>query len=473
MGLSCASIPFLIPNPPQHQKNEEPKAEKPGAPSADTASEGPSPAAVQPDEDDFALALGEAPSPRGSEAQEIPSVNSGGIPWGPAAEIEVPGKMIRVALGQNVYKAHFNASESVTVKSASLRDSVAFTGGCSVALKSRGRITFSRDAGGRFEATLPCTLSTIDTTDCIGYGKERFRGAIVLSGTESLLVVNLCSVEAYLRGVVPLEMGKRGREEIEALKAQAIVARTYAYHRRGQHAAEPFDVVKTVADQVYGGAGEESPACDEAVAATRDRVLVWRDSLAETYYHSTCGGRTASIDEVWGKPACDYLRSVNDTGNGGAVFCAGSPSFTWEESWKEGDLSKILRLTSAQGSPGNRFSGTLKKIRIDDRFGCGRVKKCVFTGSRDSLECGGDRVRFLLRRNGANGPILRSANFTVAKNGPRSFTVRGRGYGHGVGMCQMGALGRARAGQNAEQILAAYFPGTELRTVMVAGARER
>ena len=81
---------------------------------------------------------------------------------------------------------------------------------------------------------------------------------------------------------------------------------------------------------------------------------------------------------------------------------------------------------------------------------------------RGHIECGGDKLRSVLRRKMATGDILRSANFTVVKNGPHTFTLRGTGYGHGVGMCQMGAIGRARQGQDFEQILRAYFTGVEL-----------
>jgi stage II sporulation protein D len=461
--FSCTSLPFLVPNPPTHRKQSEPQTGErkstPDLPAASAASYSGRPT----DDVDFALAFGETPSCNGAVRGDAQGVNGRVLAWGPSMEIVAPRRTIRVALCQNVSKAVFSAGDNAVIRSASLHDPLRFVGRCTVTMKGRDRIAASPESGGSHEAMLPCTLSVESGSGCIALGKERFRGSMIIAGRKVFTVINCCDMDDYLRGVVPLEMGKRGGAELEALKAQAIVARTYAYLRMERHAAESYDVVETVADQVYGGAGVEAEETDLAVSATHDQVLVWHDSLAEVYYHSTCGGRTASIAEVWGKPYCEYLRSVSDTGPDGVPYCSCSPSFTWEESWKSGDLSKIVRSTSAQVAPGERFSGALQTIRVGDRFWCGRIKECAFTGTRGSIACGGDKIRFLLRRTGSGGPILRSANFTVMKNGPRTFVLQGKGYGHGVGMCQMGAIGRARAGQSFEQILAAYFPGTEIR----------
>ena len=461
--LFCSSLPFLVPNPPSNRKHGETPREH-----AETAASERRPGT---DEVDFAFALGETP-PRDSASQGSVTepVNEHGAFWGTFKAIASPRRTVRILLGRNVSTAAFLAADSALLRSSSLRAPVGFSGRCT--LKTGGSancVTVVTDAGELRDVALPCTLVTRDESGSIAFGNERFRGSIIVAGSGALLVVNSCEVEEYLRGVVPLEIGKRSRAEIEALKAQAVTARTYAYRRIEEHTAEPFDVFRTTADQVYGGADVETSESDLAVRATRDLVLVWHDSLAEVYYHSTCGGRTANIEDVWGKAHRDYLCSVSDIGPDGIAYCSASRFFTWEESWKAAELSKIVRTAGKQVAPGERFSGTLEAIRVGDRFSCGRVKECTLVGSGGKIECGGDKLRFLLRPRNAAGAILRSANFTITKNGPHTFVLQGKGYGHGIGMCQMGAIGRARAGQSFEQILAAYFTGTELRKVEALG----
>jgi stage II sporulation protein D len=297
----------------------------------------------------------------------------------------------------------------------------------------------------------------VNPSTVFGLGKKHYRGAFILTGDDNVSVINFINVEEYLQGVLPVEMGKRGMEEIEALKAQAVAARTYAYRHMAVNRARSFDVLCTIADQAYGGAGVETPESNYAVNATRDLVLWWHDSLADVYYHSTCGGRTASVSEVWGAAHREYLTSRSDIAPDGRAYCSFAPAYTWEESWDAACLSKIVQASARQALPDARYAGTLRSIAVQERFGCGRVKSCRIAGSGGSLDCGGDKVRFILRRKTSANDILRSANFSVEKNGPAVFVLRGRGFGHGVGMCQMGAIGRARSGHNFEQILEAYF----------------
>ena len=130
-----------------------------------------------------------------------------------------------------------------------------------------------------------------------------------------------------------------------------------------------FDVKATTDDQVYGGATAETPAADSAVRATEGLVLTWRDSLADIYYHSTCGGRTAAVDEAWDRPACPYLQSESDLAPDGTAYCANSPLFEWEESWDAPSLSAIVRRAVATAAPDARFEGPLRAITVVDRFG--------------------------------------------------------------------------------------------------------
>jgi stage II sporulation protein D len=460
---SCTGVPFLVPNPPGGAKGTG--EEKKQAPS-------PQPGPAAPAEEkgtdaiDFAAAFAPAPSVDTAgwgwaaapwEGEKAVTETTAVVPSAPSV-VAVPRKMIRVALRRNVTRAVVHSLDSVEVHSPSLKGVPRCMGRLAVETRGAGCIALRVDGGPPHEVAMPCTLVAKGQSGLFDVGEGRYRGSLIIAGASVFTLVNYVGVEDYLRGVLPLEMGKRSMDEIEALKAQAVAARTYAYRHMGDNKEGPYDVLGTIADQVYGGADAEAVESNYAVNATADLVLTWRGALADVYYHSTCGGRTAGVDEAWGKAPCAYLVSRSDIAPDGSSYCSFSPAFNWEETWDAGALSAVVRATA-------RFSGRLRSITVDGRSGSGRVTSCRLLGSDGSVQCGGDKLRFILRRKNASGEILRSTNFTVVKNGPASFTLRGRGYGHGVGMCQMGAVGRSRQGQNFEQILKAYFTGVEVRRV--------
>jgi stage II sporulation protein D len=462
-AVSCTGMPFFVPNPPGGGTSKSDTAVAPAAPELTKAVPVPAPADGA-DTIDFAVAFRAdtggtviVPPSLPKQAREKTPVVSG-----PVSELSMPGRMIRIALRRNVSKAELQTSEAVEVHSPSLSAPARCTGSLIVEKKVAGYLTITVNNGPPHEVALPCSLIAVNQSNLFTLGGERYRGSIIVTGKEVYSLINLISVENYLRGVLPIEMGKRGMEEIEALKAQAVAARTYAYRRVACNKGQPYDVLSTTADQVYGGADVESAECNYAINATGDLVLWWRDSLAEIYYHSTCGGRTANVSDVWGLSSRVYLCSKSDIAPDGQAYCSFAPAFSWEESWDAAELSKIVRTTARQTLPDAHFGGNLQSLKIEQRFGCGRVKLCRITGSEGSFECGGDKLRSVLRRKSAGGDILRSANFTVEKNGPRIFSVHGSGFGHGVGMCQMGAIGRARHGQDFEQILKAYFSPAQI-----------
>jgi stage II sporulation protein D len=382
---------------------------------------------------------------------------------------------IRVALGQNLKKAIFSSASSVEIRSKAAERPV--TQGsilCESAPKS-GRIFLAFSGGGTREIALPCTLASKSEFSIIQYRAKGYRGSMILSCGQrgGFTVVNCCDIEDYLRGVVPLEIGWRDSGEIEAVKAQAIAARTYTY-KKIQHGSElAFDLLPDISDQVYGGINAENTLCNQAIRTTRGLVIVYPKSTPEgessnlifAYYHSTCGGRTANVEDVWEKPRLPYLRSIDDRGKNSRPFCSGSGSFSWEETWPIEQLSKIVRQYSQEAFPQNPALGTIKKIHISARFPCGRTKACTIMTSEGSYTYGGDRLRFVLRRNTSGFPLLRSACITDISKYSDAIAISGKGFGHGVGMCQFGAIGRARAGQNYEQIIKAYYTGVEIRMI--------
>jgi stage II sporulation protein D len=318
---------------------------------------------------------------------------------------------------------------------------------------------------GKGTVFLPCTLLARSRPNYLEYEEKSYRGSIILlpaPGT-GFRIVNYLPVEDYLRGVVPLEIGRRNLSEIEAVKAQAIAARTYTYRKIAERTGADYDVLPTVADQVYGGVGVEQPLCDMAVRLTDGLVMTWNGSPIFAYYHSTCGGMTANIEDVWSRAAQPYLRAVRDVDRHGKAYCASSRYFSWEQKWTPAQLSAIVaRYGPATFSQIPPLRGTITDVDVKQCYDCGRVAQCRIESPEGTVTYGGDRVRFVLRRPGSGDPILYSARFSVAAANRKEIRLQGKGNGHGVGMCQMGAIGRAAQGQNYHEILQAYYPGIKI-----------
>src|SRR2546426_3071529 len=159
------------------------------------------------------------------------------------------------------------------------------------------------------------------------------------------LLMNRVPVEAYLAGVIGEEMGARRPDERQAMLAQAVVSRTFALKNRGRWEALGFDAWADIRDQVYRGVVAETPAVWEALRATAGEVLRYHGELIDAYFHSTCGFRTASLEEAFktasGRP---YLRPVSDERSGG-YYCDISPRFRWREEWDAARLRAILSRT--------------------------------------------------------------------------------------------------------------------------------
>ncbi len=297
-------------------------------------------------------------------------------------------------------------------------------------------------------------------------GSRCYRGSLRLEKLgPGIALVDQVSLEEYLLGVVPGEIGRKlDWHFFEAIRAQAIVARTYALRSIGQYPGKPWDVRDDVRDQVYEGLKGEDSICSRAVRSTRGQILVdGQGKPIDAYYHSTSGGHTADIAEVWPqKNAQSYLRGIPDTAPDGRAWGGASPVAEWSERWPIKQLHDSVRrdLTEALGHKVD--PGKVKSLRLEGRDSSGRAKKLVVVGEKGTFEVLSDRIRWALRRPAKGRPILRSSRFELdIVNG--EYLAEGTGYGHGVGMSQNGAMGRAYAGQTFQQILSAYYPGAVLR----------
>lgn len=294
-----------------------------------------------------------------------------------------------------------------------------------------------------------------------------YRGTLaLLRDRTGLTVVNQVGLEAYLLGVISGEMGRRDPGEQEALRAQAVVSRTYAMRNLGRWRGDGFDLQPTVADQVYGGILAETPEALEAVDATKGQILTWGGQPIDAFFFSTCGGRTADGTEVFRGADRPYLRSVPDLDGNGVAYCSISPRFRWHEEWTGDALLAVLRrsLPAVLAVPVSRVD-VVREIRVVSRTPSGRVGQLTIALGTGDVQVDGPLVRQVLRPSA--GDILRSNTFdlSASRSGRRitRLIADGTGNGHGVGLCQWGAVGRAHAGQDYRRILAAYYPGTDLQ----------
>lgn len=308
-------------------------------------------------------------------------------------------------------------------------------------------------------------IEPLDPAIPIVLAGKPYHGAaeLLVDPVRGLVVINRIGLEEYLLGVVPAEIGRRRPEEFDAVKAQAVAARTYAISSLGSRDSLGFDVFATVEDQAYGGVDLERAEIDRAVRETEGEILTYDGAVVLALYHSTCGGRTATRYEVWAEPDLPYLRSVRDRGSGGEDFCAISPRYTWRESWTPDEMNGLVRaeLAGRLGVPPTSI-GRILEIRVLSRTEEDRVDELEIAATGGRYVIRKNDIRFVLRPS--EGRILGSTDFRVlhGRVDGDGVLVEGRGYGHGIGMCQWGAIGRARAGQDYRQILAAYYTSVRL-----------
>lgn len=308
------------------------------------------------------------------------------------------------------------------------------------------------------------TVAPATAEDPVRIEGKPYRGLVeLLRDADGVTAVDRLPIEQYLLGVVSAEMGRRSPDEFEALKAQAVISRTYAMRNLGRWRTQGFDLYATVADQVFGGIGAETPEGTAAVEATRGQVVTYGGAPIDAFFYSTCGGRTADGTEVFRDADRPYLRSVSDVGSDGLAYCRISPRYQWREEWSGADLLATLRRTlpAVLGMASDR-AGEVRDLRVVARTGSGRVDQLALGFTRSEVQVPGRQIRQVLRA--PSGDILRSTAFTLAVHHTgkriRQVVAEGNGAGHGVGLCQWGAVGRARAGQRYDQIIAAYYQGT-------------
>ncbi len=306
-------------------------------------------------------------------------------------------------------------------------------------------------------------ITPADQSEIIKINNKKYRGRVnIFLGDSEIKIINQIGLEDYVKGVMTKEMpiGK-GNENYNALKAFSICIRTYAYNKLSEN-KDFFDIYTDTRDQVYGGVDGESDLTNKIVDETKNQILFYENSPAKMFYHSTCGGQTEDVQNVFGKKNIPYLISIKD---GEDPFCKISPRFEWTEKFTEAVF--INRLSRAKLIENANYY--VSDIVVKSRFESGRVNELdiiVNDGKevQKTIFLSGNSIRSIIRSSDDKS-ILKSTLFDIGINADRDIIINGKGNGHGVGLCQWGAIGQSRNGIDYKKILTHYFSGTVIKNI--------
>jgi len=269
-------------------------------------------------------------------------------------------------------------------------------------------------------------------------GGRSYRGELVVEKKEDgLRAINSLGLEDYVRSVVASEMSRSW--PLEALMAQAVAARTFALYRLEQRKKLSWNL--SIYDLAYRGRSAECRAADRAVELTQGVVMTYGGKLLPAYFHSTCGGRTASAQKVFGEQPLPPLAGVE------CGWCWRSPHYRWRALVSQEHITQALAKWDA---------GVVRSI---EPLGTDPDGRATFVKVNGTTQIPADEFRAAVEPRS-----LKSTDFVVQREG-ESFVFEGKGWGHGVGLCQWGARQQAAAGRNWQQILNFYYPGVTLKRI--------
>lgn len=313
------------------------------------------------------------------------------------------------------------------------------------------------------------TLHAINSNQYVSYLDRSYSGSIHLNVNGSKIkIINSVDLETYVKGVVEKEIGNLGKTAPEALKAQAVAARTYGFKKINERDSDSqlFDVRSDVSDQVYSGFRKSGKNwIDVAVDKTWGEVIVYDNKVIHCFYHSTCGGRTESGENIFLLQSTPYLSGIADN-FGKGDFCSSSPSYRWTETFSFSEIMPAIAAFLKQRGNSGRHQSEFTEFEVAQRFPSGRVKSLNLSSNNGALSVKIDS-RFIRNLFRNNNQILRSTLFRLEPTNENNgkLTLIGAGNGHGVGMCQWGAIGMAKSGFNYRQILSHYYRNTEIKKI--------
>lgn len=287
-------------------------------------------------------------------------------------------------------------------------------------------------------------ISIQSNAEWIEYKGISYRGTILLKPIDGkVFIINLVPIELYLLSVVPSEVSASWPKE--ALKAQAVCARTYVVKEMLNRKKQEFDVDTSTNTQVYKGKNKEHKNTTEAVFETEGLILIHKGQPIQSFFHSNAGGYTEDPANVWGNPV-EYLKPVP------SEYDKDGDQYAWEDKWKTDYVNQSLR---------DLGIGEVQDIVVANRFPTSRVNELEIIGST-----GTKRIKATEFRKKIGATKLKSTRFGIRKEDSGDFYVKGLGSGHGVGMSQWGSFAMAKSQFNHKEILQHYFKGIEFARIV-------
>jgi len=352
----------------------------------------------------------------------------------------LPETIIRIGILENVYSVNIGADGDFEAIDLGTAEELRLEG-------SRTYLVLPASQGIRIGNRMfgpSVQFNSLSEGGMLRVNGRRYRDGVKISLNDrgNLNVINELGIEGYLYGVMTREVSPEWC--MEALKAQAVVSRTYVMKNLGKHDREGFDLSATITSQVYGGVEAEDPRTSKAVDFTRGEVITYKEQLIKSFFHSNCGGHTEDVSNAWeGEEELPYLEGRP------CPFCKESYQYYWEKTIDDKTLKDKLN--------SNEYNvGDIKKIKILGRSSSGRVTYLRIYHDRGRLEIRASNFRMAMGPN-----LIKSTLFAMERMGGK-IKFYGRGWGHGVGMCQWGAKGMAERGASYRQILCYYYPKTRI-----------
>ena len=314
------------------------------------------------------------------------------------------------------------------------------------------------DKGNPVPLDLPCTIRrtsdklmfaggrsfrrlTVSAPEKIRINGKSYRGIFdFYPYDKGVLVVNELPIEEYLVGLINCEISSLW--PIEAIKSQAVIARSYAIYQKDARRGALYHLESSVMDQVYDGVDIEDSRAARGVRETEGEVLAASGAVIQAFYHSSCGGHTEAAQNVWGNDI-SYLQGVE------CRYCLSAPSINWETTLNFRKIESQLRAAGYQ-------LGTITGIKAGKVNRSGRLQDITISHGRGELLISG--VNF---RKSVGYSVIKSTNMSIRLRGDEAI-FSGLGNGHGVGLCQWGAKQRAADGFNYREILTSYYPGVRV-----------
>lgn len=348
-------------------------------------------------------------------------------------------KIVRVLLADNQSSTEIKHSGRVYIYSQDLEKKYKVSAGGTLTVRFAGS---GHVQVGTLKSNQPITIEPAKDTLLTWNGNVYAGKLVIVPAQHTFILVEHVDLENYLYGVLPYEMSYSW--PIEALKAQAVAARTYTLKTLEHSKNKYFDLYSDVRSQMYKGGGKQYPSVKEAVDATKNKVLTYNDKLFYTYYHGNCGGGTDDV-KSWNP----HASSIKPLSGASCAYDSHSKSYSFKQ---EIPYAKVSSYVHGIGLP-----GSVKSVKVAHRTSTGRATKLTVHSSKGTKTIACNNFRLAVG--------LRSCKLTKLQLSGKTLYAAGHGYGHGIGMCQDGANGMAKAGKNYEQILKNYYPGAKITTI--------